>query len=326
MPIIFAIAIQVLWIYSVGTTVTCTGWILFILQALLYLTNIFWAVPKDFANKKYLRFFCKFFVEVLLYVILRAIIVFRQPWSERFWEMAFSREQLLYASIHIFVVLGTSFFVGFFLLNQANAISRELSLKQSIESLSEKRRLESIIHQMQLNPHLLFNILNLIKLESASKLPGISHVASLLAELQKIYLFNPAKERRVVLMDEVKGIEIYVELERYARNQKIHIDIRIVVPENELRIPHLLLLTLIENLFKYGDLTEEKYPAQIHLQLVDNTIKLHTWNLKRTSVIKGNGLGQQNVIAILNHQYAGKHSLIISDTEYHYELKLEIVL
>ncbi|WP_433903263.1 histidine kinase [Sphingobacterium puteale] len=259
-------------------------------------------------------------------MILRASIVFRQPWNDRFWELAFSTEQLLYAFTQIFAVLGTSFFVGFFLLNQANAMSRELALKQSIESLSEKRRLESIIHQMQLNPHLLFNILNLIKIESASKLPDISHVAALLAELQKIYLFNPAKEHKVVLMEEVKGIEIYVELERYARNQNIHIDIRIVVPENELRIPHLLLLTLIENLFKYGVLTEEKYPAQIDLQLVDNTIMLHTWNLKRTSVIKGNGLGQQNVIAILNHQYAGKHSLIISDTEYHYELKLEIVL
>lgn len=326
LPITFVIAFEILLILSVGQTVTIIGWLVFLLQLLTYLINLQWGLPVIFEKKLYLQFTIKFFTIVCGYILLRAMVVLKEPWTARFWELVVSREQLLFAFIHLFLVLGTSFFVGFFRRSQINAIKNEAALKAELESLAMIKRMENIVRQIQLNPHLFFNTLNAIKQETQDLLPHVSRSAELLAKIQQYYLIDPVANEKIKLEIELEVVMCYCELELYLRGKKTFVNLNIEIEENVFEIPHGVLITLIENVYCYGYINDPEYPAMIEIKLVNNKLYLHTWNIKRDSVFSGHGLGQKNVKAILDHQYNGLYSFETSETEEFYDLQFQIDL
>ena len=326
-PLIFMVSLQIIWIISAGFGVTKIGLFILLLQSIVYLICINWVLPDLFEKRHYLKFCWKLIALIFLYILLRALILFKGLLTEDFWGILFSVIQVLYASQQLFLVLGTSLFVGFYRQNQINALKREVSLKASLEAITELRRLESIIYQMQLNPHFLFNTLNTIRLETANPLPNVSRVVELLAIILKGYLADPMQGGKVNIEGEIEIVECYTELQSYLKGKNNFVIFKADLPEiSTQNIPQGILLALIENVYKYGIINEEEYPATIIISLFNSHFSLYTWNLKRISTLKGNGLGQKNVRVLLEHYYPNNFSFNTNDTDDFYELKLEIEL
>lgn len=325
-PIIFVIAFEVLMIFSVGQTVTRTGLIIFLLQFSTYCISLSWGFPELVERKKYLQFLLKLSVIIISYILMRALVVLRAPWTVRFWEQIFSNEQLFFAFIHLFLILGTSFFVGFFRQSQLNAIKKEAALKERVIAIEEKRKLENIFYQKQLNPHFIFNILTAIKQETKNQLPDVSKAVELLALLQKNYLIDPVKNQKIRLTSEIEALQCYCELESFLKPRNTFVNLKIEINDSDLQLPLGIIVTLAENVYRYGLINESDNPGIIEANLIDTKFYLHTWNSKRRSIIKGHGLGQKNVKALLDHHYPGHYSLTVNDTDEYYELKLQIDL
>lgn len=90
-------------------------------------------------------------------------------------------------------------------------------------------------------------------------------------------------------------------------------------------IPPLLLISLVENIFKYGELGDPLNPAVISINEIDGLLQFRSENViqKRNNVM-GHGVGLENTQLRLNNIFPGKHSLTITETGNTYSVHLDI--
>ncbi|MEZ4920560.1 MAG: histidine kinase [Saprospiraceae bacterium] len=129
--------------------------------------------------------------------------------------------------------------------------------------LYEKNQAELSFLRAQINPHFLFNSLNniysLVYEKSDQSLPAILKLSSLL----RYALYE--KSQTVPLGKEWASLQDFFELEklRYAFEPQLKIEYSI---RNEhLQIAPFILLPLVENAFKHGELKDPNHPVQIRL-------------------------------------------------------------
>lgn len=118
-----------------------------------------------------------------------------------------------------------------------------------LEEQLTKARLLTL--QMQLNPHFLFNTLNLISSKMFDDLNAADRLISKLSELLRITL-NSATKNLHSLEEELDVLKLYFTImkERFSDKLKIEIDF----PEDTLKcqVPNLILQPLVENSMKYS--------------------------------------------------------------------------
>ncbi|MBL1410373.1 LytS family sensor histidine kinase [Sphingobacterium faecale] len=93
-------------------------------------------------------------------------------------------------------------------------------------------------------------------------------------------------------------------------------------------IPALVLLTIIENIGTYADLTCSA-AVRIELELHDDGYTFRSWNIKKTGAIaitEPTGRGMQFVHEQLDTHLAGKYDLQVEDLETTYQLELNVNL
>jgi two-component system LytT family sensor kinase len=130
---------------------------------------------------------------------------------------------------------------------------------------------------------------------------------------------------KVRLDQEIDNIESFLKLNQARFNQRLCIDYEIDGDTYGLRIIPLVLITFVENVFKYADLLNSSNPAKISIQIVENTLLFSTYNLKRKSVqFDSHGIGIENVKSRLDNYY--QYELIIDDDETEYKLMLKVNL
>jgi two-component system, LytTR family, sensor kinase len=83
-----------------------------------------------------------------------------------------------------------------------------------------------------------------------------------------------------------------------------------------MQIIPLVLITLVENMMKHGDLGEKRRSAQVILELQENKLVFETRNKKRnTSLYPKGGLGLKNIEKRLNNYYHEQYTLLARDVE-----------
>lgn len=182
---------------------------------------------------------------------------------------------------------------------------------------------ENAYLKSQINPHFLLNTLNFLY-NSVSKFSDkVADSVMTLSEIMRYALTNAAEDGKVRLEDEIDHVANFIKLNQARFNQRLCIDYSVAGEPGELRIIPLVLITLVENLFKYGDLLNEANPAKIIANIEGNQLLFVTENIKKTSVReKGHGIGLKNITERLNmyHDY----DLKIEENEQFYRSALTI--
>jgi len=130
---------------------------------------------------------------------------------------------------------------------------------------------------------------------------------------------------KVGLDQEIDNIESFLKLNQARFNQRLSIVYEIDGNSSGLRIIPLVLITFVENVFKYADLLSSSNPAKISIQIRENTLVFYTYNLKRKAVqFDSHGIGIENVKSRLNTYY--QYELVIDNDEFEYKLMLKINL
>jgi len=199
-----------------------------------------------------------------------------------------------------FILYGTGYY---FLLSYYQ--KKENSFTQAIENEKLKNdllRAEQDFLRAQINPHLLFNTLSFIKY-AAKRNPAEADEAMMrLSGIMSFALESNAD--KILLSRELDQVENIIGLNQLRFNHKLNIRCNQRLNNPKVKIIPIVLLTIVENVFKHGNLQEENEPAQICVEATDEYIVIQTSNLpNRQSNIKCNHTGLANIRMRLNHAY-----------------------
>lgn len=122
---------------------------------------------------------------------------------------------------------------------------REAELGRALQA-SELRLLKS-----QLNPHFLFNALNAVRALIADE-PGRAQSAVTQLARTLRYTLGSGQDELVTLEQELATVEDYLALEGLRLGERLRLDVSIAPQAREVRIPVMMLQTLVENAIKHG--------------------------------------------------------------------------
>lgn len=174
----------------------------------------------------------------------------------------------------------------------------------------ERTQAELNYIKSQTNPHFLFNTLNNIYSLTKHNSAKASNSILRLSDLLRYMLYETEKEFSS-LNNEINTIKDYLELERLRYDDTLVIDFKIDVDNDQINIPPLLLLPLIENAFKHGTSESMDKPfIKIKLSVLRNVIKLEVSNSlceNQTLYNKKDGIGLKNLKRQLELLYGVYH-------------------
>ena len=160
----------------------------------------------------------------------------------------------------------------------------------------------------QMNPHFIFNALNAIKkFLLKNDVPNADKYLSSFAKLLRLILDN-TRENKVLLENEIKLIQLYLQLEhlRFEDRLEYSIDIDEKINPSEVEIPSMIIQPFVENAIVHGIQHKEgKGVIKIFFNLNDQYIEV---------TIEDNGVGRTKA-AMFQHDSAPHKSLALKISE-----------
>jgi sensor histidine kinase YesM len=189
------------------------------------------------------------------------------------------------------------------------------TLKQQTEEiLLQKSQAELNLLKSQVQPHFLFNALNSIYYRVYKVDPPSAGLIERLADIMRYFVDESPKDE-VPVSTEVAFIENYIALERIRIRHGA--DVKFEKAYNpDLRIPPMLLMTFVENIFKHG-IDKSLKQNQVTISLVQQNDHLFfTTRNRKANPEAGDepgGFGIINLTKRLRMLYGDKFELTIDD-------------
>ena len=178
---------------------------------------------------------------------------------------------------------------------------------------SEKRVAEIAFLKTQINPHFLYNTLNLLYGMAYSVSKPLAAAQLKLAELMR-YMLHEGADGQVDLSQEIAYLHNYLALYRLRFPEQLFVDFTVSGHPAGHRIAPLLLIPFVENAFKHGVLDNPATPVCLQLTInageLGFTVKNHitTDSHKDTT----SGIGLPNLRRRLALLYPGRYTLHIA--------------
>lgn len=202
---------------------------------------------------------------------------------------------------------------------------KEIEQQQQLEKLTLTAQIQAL--KAQINPHFLFNSLNFLYSKAINYSDELGRAMMLLSEIMQYAMKESNHEDKVPLENEIKHLQNFIDFNQLRFSNRLFIDFEVEGNPRFRRILPLLLITFVENAFKYGELMDEKNPLKIFLKIEENQLYFNVLNKKNQGPKElSTGFGLENIRQRLHLAYPEKHSLEIinSDLFYQIELKVEI--
>lgn len=200
--------------------------------------------------------------------------------------------------------------------------------KRALLAEAQKATAELYMLKSQVNPHFLFNTLNNIYSLAVTNSP---HTASSIMKLSKMmrYLTDEVGEDFVSLDDELECMHDFIDLQKL-RISNTDVDFTVNGDTATRKIAPLLLMTFVENAFKYGISSHSHSFIRIALTVTTGSLEFYCSNKIHTNKTKilpdREGTGIANVKQRLQLLYPGKHQLIIDTADNNFVVQLIIQL
>lgn len=197
------------------------------------------------------------------------------------------------------------------------------SQQRALIAESDKKTAELAFLKAHINPHFLFNTLN-----NLYSLATTNHEQTAVSILKLSNIMRYVTESVAVdfisLESEVECIVDYIDLQKLRLSKKVYLDFSITGNIKNQVIAPLILLTFIENIFKYGISNHHPSTITIKLFIEENMITFYSQNkiFNPDYVYDREGWGITNTKRRLNFLYPGKHTFDINADKSLYTVKL----
>lgn len=182
--------------------------------------------------------------------------------------------------------------------------------KEQAQHLLDIERMKTTMAQLerdylraQIKPHLLFNTLNFVKYAAKHQPEKSDEAIIRLAEILD-FSISRSTDGMIPISMELKQIKNIIGLNQLRFEGKLNIDLEVQLGSDQIRILPLILLTLVENIFKHGNLSDNDHPAHICITDKDNHLMMTTRNLSsNNSLPESTHTGLDNINRRLQQQY-----------------------
>lgn len=340
----FFILTSLIQFYESPFRINIDFYVQWITGIILFYLNYFYLVPVLLLEKKYWLYFVFVLALILLFMIIRVnyfipeFIRFR-PQNMLPPKMIppdakiFIHDEKGRINIHkqpLFFKIGSSFF--YLLITAISAIMRTLTefyQNQQNKLIAETHRTNTELNYLrkQTNPHFLFNSLNSIYSLAHKKSDLVPDAIVTLSELMR-YMLYETDNKTVALEKEINYIHNYIELQKLRLNNIEDIFINVHGNTKNKFIEPLLLISFVENAFKYG--TDYKGATHVKIKIfilednfdfwIENTIENYVKDPENS------GIGLINIQNRLDLLYPNAHELTITQDSQYYRVHLNLKL
>lgn len=178
----------------------------------------------------------------------------------------------------------------------------------------------------QINSHFLYNTLNTLM---AQALPLSGQLADNINKLSQMMRYSIESVDQgngtVPLQNEISQLKNYIDIHqmRFLNTLQIHQDFCGYLEDH--LIPPLVLITVVENAFKYGDLKNPQYPLIIRLTAEPDRLRFQCVNKKKRYTNNfSHGIGLINIRKRLDFAFPDNYDIKIDNTEENYAFELTI--
>lgn len=307
---------------------------------ILFYVNYLYLVPKFLLQKKYGTYFSIALSVIILFMMVRfnyTMPRFHQENRARLEQMT-AREMppevapdfKLRRKEPLFFKFAPSIF--YFLILAISSIIKILAEYYQNEQkklIAESHRTSTELNYLrkQTNPHFLFNSLNSIYSLAHKKSDLVPDAIVTLSELMR-YMLYETDNKVVPLEKEINYIQNYIELQKLRLNSIENITINVHGDSKNKFIEPLLLISFVENAFKYG--TDYKGASHVKIKInieeenllffIENKIESHLPDPENS------GIGLANIKNRLDLIYPNAHELKIEQDLKFYKVYLNLEL
>src|SRR6185437_358599 len=245
----------------------------YILNICLFYLNAHVVLPTVMSRKKpYLLAAVTFVVELGTYIVFRYLILdLYALLAISVNESATDTSRFLISCSWrgtYFIGWSTAYWLALSTIQNRKKIDalETMQLRNELQTQELEKALlttENAYLKSQINPHFLLNTLNFLYNSVSKFSEKIADSVMTLSDIMRYALTNADEDGKVMLESEIDHIGNFIKLNQARFSERLCIElIRRGDPEG-LRIIPLVLITLAENVFKYGDLQNNSYPAKI---------------------------------------------------------------
>ena len=184
----------------------------------------------------------------------------------------------------------------------------------------------------QINPHFLFNTLNFFYSEMLEAQPKVADGIMVLSQIMRYSLQDFSKSGGFAdLSDELENVQNVIKIHQIRFNNTLHVALDLECDDDNMQIVPMVLITLVENVFKHGNLQDADFPAIILCKTYTDRkmIYFSTINKKKKGVYSNPnpaGLGINNIRQRLEQLYHNNFSMKVIDEIDSYKVELEFPL
>ncbi|MBB6237279.1 sensor histidine kinase YesM [Pedobacter sp. AK013] len=206
---------------------------------------------------------------------------------------------------------------------EKEAIEEMLKQKQTTLELANAK---NAYLKAQINPHFMFNTLTYIYNSTHKSEPRAAEAVRYLSKLMRYALECEHGPEIMPLEAEIRQVENLLLLSRI-KQPDLFIDFSYDRKTESTEVIPLLLLTLIENMVKHGNLSQPEDPGKIIVKLQKGLFSIQTSNLINTGLNDtGFHTGLENIRQRLLHTYADKAEISSGPKGNYFEVLITINL
>ena len=314
-------------VFTVTRTLTVQFCYLLFVAANYYL-QLHYAIPRLLHRKRYLSFVLLFPTAIALSALVRTPLAiwlqvhFFRPGSPAPDAAGVFRDSFL--NIFIWVVFTVA----------VEQVLEKISARQYIDAMEKQRiRNELDFLKAQFNPHFLFNSINSIYGQIDRKNGKARHLLLSFSELLRYQLYE-CNVDKIVIEKEIQYIRNYVALQQERKEENLRVELDIADDVRGFTIAPLLLITFVENAFKYVSSYEDRLnEVVISLRRTAAGLSFRVFNTTDGGgAVRDIGDGERGGIGIANArrrldlQYPGAHELSIADRGDSFEVSLHLTI
>lgn len=278
------------------------------------LINFYILIPLLLKKEKHLVYILAFVLNVILFAQLN--IWFFEYFIDYvfpdYYFISYHSNITLVTIFGVFLMVTTliKLSVDWFYLNRNE--NRELKIR------NQQIQTQLSVLRSQINPHFLFNSLNVIY---ALAIENKAETKDAIVQLSDIlrYVIYDSKTELVALKDEVTLLKNYIAFQKFRQLQTDNIAFNTTIDNENYPIYPMLLLPLIENSFKYGIKGDINHTfIEIDLTQKENTFTFDIINNFIESPLETNGhsgVGLENIRKNLDIVYPKRHEFKITKTK-----------
>jgi LytS/YehU family sensor histidine kinase len=215
----------------------------------------------------------------------------------------------------------------YFILMIFSALYQLLENRREIEARHTQAQLNYL--KAQINPHFLFNTLNNIYSAAVLQHPRTADMVLRLSDLLR-YVTYDGQAERVSLQKEIAQIRAYIDLYQLKSEHPLSIRFEVEGDMEQVEIEPLLLLPLVENALKHGDIVEEQADGYLHILLRKEAKRLffqveNSYNPDNDQKDSVGGVGLDSIRQRLELNYPGRYRLEARQERDRFVSVLEII-